>query len=138
MQREFHAAWILSVLCLAQGLFLANGAAWAEETANMPGKVLRHVVLFQFQEGVTSAQIQEVVDAFAALPKKIDAIHDFEWGTDVSVENKSQGFTHGFVVTFRTAEGRDEYLPHPEHQKFVRLVGPRLAKVLVFDYWTKP
>jgi hypothetical protein len=101
------------------------------------GKLLRHVVLFQFKESVTPEQVKEVVDAFAALPEKIDAIEDFEWGTDVSVENKSAGFTHGFVVTFRNEAGRDAYLPHPAHQKFVELVGPRLEGALVFDYWAK-
>jgi lysophospholipase L1-like esterase len=99
--------------------------------------LLRHVVLFKFKAEVTPAQAQEVADAFAALPKKIDAIEGFEWGTDVSVENKSEGLTHGFVVTFRDEKGRDEYLPHPAHQEFVKLVGPRVEKVIVFDYWAR-
>jgi len=102
-----------------------------------PAKLLRHVVLFKFKDDVSAEQVQEVVAAFAALPKKIDAIAGFEHGTDVSVEEKSQGFTHCFVVTFRDAKGRDAYLPHPAHQEFVKLVGPRIDKVLVFDYWTK-
>ncbi len=130
-----NRVWI--VLSLLTLLGLGTGAAMADEKANSTEKLLRHVVLFQFKPDVSEAQVQEVVDAFAALPAKIDAIHGFEWGTDVSVENKAEGFTHAFVVTFRTKAGRDEYLPHPEHQKFVQLVGPRLAKVLVFDYWTK-
>jgi lysophospholipase L1-like esterase len=100
------------------------------------GKLLRHVVLFQFKADVTPAQVQEVVDAFRALPGKIDTIHSFEWGTDVSVENKAAGFTHGFLVTFRDEKGRDVYLPHPAHQEFVKLVGPRIENVLVFDYWS--
>lgn len=99
-------------------------------------KLLRHVVLFKFKAEVTPAQVQEVVDAFRALPSKIDAIHSFEWGTDVSVENKAAGFTHGFLVTFRDEKGRDVYLPHPAHQEFVKLVGPRIENVLVFDYWS--
>jgi hypothetical protein len=99
--------------------------------------LLRHVVLFKFKAEVTPAQAQEVADAFAALPKKIDAIVGFEWGTDVSVENKSEGLTHGFVVTFKDEKGRDEYLPHPAHQEFVKLVGPRVEKVIVFDYWAR-
>ncbi len=102
-----------------------------------PMKVLRHVVLFKFKDDVTKEQIQEVVDAFAALPKKIKAIEDFEWGTDVSVENKSKGFTHGFIVTFADTEARDAYLPHPAHKEFGKLVGPRLDDVLVFDFWAK-
>ncbi|MCH2588187.1 MAG: Dabb family protein [Planctomycetales bacterium] len=27
-------------------------------------------------------------------------------------------------------------MPHPAHQEFVKLVGPRVADVLVFDYWS--
>lgn len=99
------------------------------------GKLLRHVVLFKFKDDMTAEQIQEVVDAFAALPSKIDAIKDFEHGTDVSVEGKNEGYTHGFVVTFADEAGRAEYLPHPAHKAFGTLVRPRLDKVLVFDYW---
>ncbi len=99
-------------------------------------KLLRHVVLFKFKDGTPAEQIQAVVDAFAALPGKIDVIADFEYGTDVSIEGKSAGFTHGFVVTFRNEAGRAAYLPHPAHQEFGKLVGPCLDKVLVFDYWT--
>lgn len=98
---------------------------------------LRHVVLFKFKKEVTEAQVQEVVDAFALLPGKIKTITDFEHGTDVSVENKAAGFTHGFVVTFADEKGRDTYLPHPAHQEFVQLVGPRVDNVLVFDYYAK-
>lgn len=101
-------------------------------------KVLRHLVLFKFKPEVKPAEIQEVVDAFKTLPSKIDVIHAFEWGTDVSVENKAAGFTHCFFVTFRDAKGRDTYLPHAAHQEFVKLVVPRVADVLVIDYWTNP
>ncbi len=105
--------------------------------ADAAGKQLRHMVLFKFKAEVTPAQVQEVVDAFAALPKKINVITDFEHGTDVSIENKADGFTHGFLVTFKDEKGREIYLPHPAHQEFVKLVGPRIDKVLVFDYWAK-
>lgn len=99
--------------------------------------LLRHVVLFKFKDDIGPEQVQEVIDAFAGLRKEIPTIVDFEYGTDVSVENKAEGFTHCFLVTFRSVEDRDAYLPHPAHGKFVELVGPRLDKVLVFDYWTK-
>lgn len=102
-----------------------------------PGKVLRHVVLFKFKKDASKEQVQEVVDAFATLPGKIKEIEDFEWGTDVSVENKAQGFTHGFVLSFASEKARDDYLPHPAHKEFGKLVGPRLEGVLVFDYWAR-
>ena len=100
-------------------------------------KKLRHVVLFKFKEGTTQAQLKEIVDTFGGLPAKIDTIKDFEWGTDVSVENKSEGFTHCFFVTFDSEKGRETYLPHPAHKHFVSVVGPHVEKVLVVDYWAK-
>lgn len=101
------------------------------------GRRLRHFVIFKFKDEVNPKQAAEVVQAFAALPSKIPTIIDFETGTDVSVEMKADGFTHGFLVTFADEQGREIYLPHPAHLEFVKLVGPRVDKVLVFDYWTK-
>ncbi len=100
-------------------------------------RLLRHIVMFAFKEDAPAGKVDEVVAAFAALPDKIDTIVDFEHGTDVSVENRAQGFTHCFVVTFKDQAGLDAYLPHAAHQEFVQLVGPVMEKVLVFDYWSK-
>ena len=96
--------------------------------------MLRHVVLFGFKQEATAAQIAEVEAGFRALPSKIDVIQDFEWGTDVSVEQNAKGYTHCFVVTFADAAGRDTYLPHPAHQAFVSLVRELLSQSLVIDY----
>lgn len=134
MKRVIVFCMIAVACCLSGGVVMAADAK--KDDSNK--KVLRHVVLFKFKDDVSDKQVQEVVDAFAALPKKVDSIIGFEHGTDVSVEGKSKGLTHGFVVTFRNEKGRDKYLPHPAHQEFVKLVGPRLADVLVFDYWTSP
>lgn len=98
---------------------------------------LRHVVLFKFKDDATKEQIQEIVSGFAALPKKIDGIADFEWGTNNSPEGLAQGFTHCFVVTFKDAKSRDAYLPHPAHKDFVGLLMPRLDKVFVVDYFAQ-
>ena len=99
--------------------------------------MLRHVVLFKFKPDTSQQQIKIIEDAFRALPTQIDAIHDFEWGTDVSVENKAHGFTHCFFVSFASEADRDAYLPHPAHKAFGGVVGPHLENVLVFDYWSK-
>lgn len=98
---------------------------------------LRHIVLFKFKESSTAADVARIVAAFRALPSKIDAIQAFEWGTDISPEGKSQGFTHCFVVTFATEAARDAYLPHPAHQEFVSIVGPHVDKVCVVDFWSQ-
>jgi len=127
-------ALALFVSCLVGGLAMTASDARAADSE----KVLRHVVLFKFKQDATEKQIDEVVKAFAALPKKIDTIIDFEMGTDVSVENKAKGFTHGFIVTFRDDAGRAVYLPHPDHKAFGKLLGPILDDVLVFDFWATP
>jgi hypothetical protein len=49
----------------------------------------------------------------------------------------ADGFTHCFIVTFKTEADRAVYLPHPEHQKFVEILKPILEKPFVIDFWTK-
>ena len=125
---------LLATLCL--GILSMTVPALAEDAPEKSEKLLRHVVLFKFKDDATKEQVQEVVDAFRGLPKKIDAIADFEYGTDVSVEGRAQGFTHCFVVSFRDEKGRDAYLPHAAHQDFVKVALPKIDKALVFDFWS--
>lgn len=125
----------ITILLTIGGLMSASSAD--DKPAAKPNKVLRHIVLYKFKAEITEKQIQEVVDAFSALPGKIDAIAGYEHGTNVSPENKSEGFTHCFVVTFRDTAGRDVYLKHPAHDDYVKVVKDRREKVIVFDYWAE-
>ncbi len=109
----------------------------SEHQLDNSARVLRHVVLFSFKDTATPQQIEEIEKAFCDLPDKIQVIHDFEWGTDVSVENLSQGYTHCFLVTFLTEQDRASYLPHPAHQEFVTALQPHLKQALVIDYWSE-
>ncbi len=97
-------------------------------------RTMRPKSLEKFKADLAPEQVQEVVDAFAALPKQIDTIVGFEHGTNVSVEGKSEGLTHCFIVTFSNEQGRDTYLQHPAHQAYVKLVKDRREQVIVFDY----
>ena len=97
---------------------------------------LRHVVLFKFKEGTDPEAIATVETAFAELSTKISEIKSFEWGLNNSPEGLEKGFTHCFLVTLDSEEGRDIYLPHPDHQAFVKLLDGILEDVLVVDYWT--
>jgi hypothetical protein len=98
-------------------------------------KVLRHVVMYKFRDDLSPAKLQEVIDAFAGLPKKVNSIIGFEHGTNVSKEGKSEGFTHAFVVTFKNEADLAAYLVHPAHEEYVKVVKDRREKVIVFDYW---
>jgi hypothetical protein len=141
---------IRSLACLAALSLLAGGcltvdeervcdegpaAADVQPVARQPVHVLRHVVLFRFNEGTRVADIRRIENAFGTLPGKIDVVYDFEWGTDVSVEDLQHGFTHCFVVSFLSEADRGKYLSHAAHQEFIELIEPYLAEVLVVDYW---
>ena len=95
---------------------------------------VRHVVHFKFRKDVTPEQIQQVVDEFSKLPEKIHAIDTFEWGTDVSPEGLGQGYTHCWLLSFRSERDRDFYLHHPDHVAFGNMVKPLLDGVHVVDF----
>jgi hypothetical protein len=98
--------------------------------------VLRHVVLFKFKEGTSTAAIKKVEDAFTELPSKIPQIMSYEWGLNNSPEGLEKGFTHCFFLTFKSEKDRAVYLPHPDHKAFGQILSPYLDDVLVVDYWT--
>jgi hypothetical protein len=102
-----------------------------------PAQVLRHVVLIRFEEGTSAADIRKVENAFNALASRIDAIYDYEGGTNVSVDQRNQGYTHCFVLTFLSEADRDRYQVHPAHQDLVEMATPHLAEILVIDFWAK-
>ncbi|MGD9855147.1 MAG: Dabb family protein [Planctomycetaceae bacterium] len=125
----------LLILCSMTILTLMQTPkAQSEPAAN--ARVLRHLVLLNFKDDAEDAQVRQVVKAFGELPSKIDEIQDFEWGREESVEKLTKGFTHCFLVTFKSQEDLKAYLPHAAHLDFVKLLGPVMEDVLVLDYWT--
>lgn len=126
---------IITLCLLPDGNVTSAGKARVD--AKNAQRQLRHVVMFKFKQSASAKQVKSIEDAFRALPTKIDTISGFEWGTDVSVEDLADGFTHCFFVTFKTQEGLKAYLPHEAHQAFVALLKPHLDKALVFDYWAR-
>lgn len=100
-------------------------------------KKLKHAVFFRFKEDAAPEDIKKVEEAFAALPSKIDTIKDYEWGTNNSPEKHAAGFTHCFMVTFDSEEGRAAYLPHADHLAFVEILKPVLDAPRVMDFWAQ-
>ena len=96
--------------------------------------MLRHVVLFNWKPETPPEKVTEIEAAFCALPAKIPEVLAFEWGTDVSVQGFTKGFTHCFVVTVASERERDIYVPHPDHAAFIALSRPYVANLVVFDY----
>ena len=98
---------------------------------------LRHVVAIKFKAGTDEAEIKKVENAFRDLKNKIPGIVSLEWGTNVSPEKHAKGFTHCFILGFKSEKDRNAYLIHPEHKNFGKLLGPVMDDVFVIDFWTK-
>jgi len=122
-------------LLLIIALLVANLNAADQEESKEEQKLLRHVVMFTFNDDASETQVTEIVKAFGELPKQIKEIHDYEWGTNNSPEGLNKGHTHCFLVTFKSEKDRDAYLPHPAHKEFVKKLKPILKDVTVIDYW---
>ena len=120
--------YLLPIVILACGLILNASAA--------DGK-LYHVVSFKFKDTATKDQIKQVEDAFRDLKKKIKEIQSYEWGTNVSPEKHDKGFTHAFILTFKTPADRDAYLIHPDHKAFGGSLKGVLEDVFVIDFTPK-
>lgn len=127
---------IILLFCLIVFALACNKAINQRKMSDN-GKLLRHVVIFKFKDTSSAADVQKVADTFADLKKQIPQIFDFEWGINNSKENLDQGFTHCFVLTFKSEQDAAVYQENPAHRNFQKVLGPHLDKVFVVDYWTK-
>jgi hypothetical protein len=127
----------MKIACLLLAFLFAIALSGVSAEKPPKAKKLLHVVSFKFKPEAKKEQIDEVVNAFRALKKKIPGIKEFSWGTNVSPEKHAKGFTHAFVLSFKNEKDRDDYLVDPDHKAFGKLVGPVLADVFVIDYWAQ-
>ena len=125
----------LSLLALAMLMMIATSDQAESNLQESKKTMLRHVVIFKFKDASSAQEVQKVVDGFRELKSKIPQIASFEFGTNNSPEGLNDGFTHCFLVTFKSEKVRDAYLPHPAHKAFVELLKPHLDKAMVIDYW---
>src|SRR2546430_17633671 len=92
---------------------------------------LQHVVSSKFKPSASADDIKKVEAAFRELKSKIPEIVSFEWGTNISKENHDKGFTHCFILTFKSGKDRDTYIGHPDHKAFAKSLGPVLDDAFV-------
>jgi hypothetical protein len=95
---------------------------------------VKHVALLKFKEGTSQEQIDEVFNQLLDLSENVPGIDDYVAGPNNSPEGLSDGFTHGFVMTFHDAAARDAYLTNADHERFQGNALPIVEKVTVFDF----
>lgn len=95
---------------------------------------IQHMALVKFKPEVNTKKIEYLYDKLAELQKIIPGITHFSGGCYSSDEGLNQGFTHGFLMTFESVEARDNYLPHPEHERVKAEILPCINDIIVFDF----
>ncbi|PJC87988.1 stress protein [Vibrio sp. HA2012] len=96
--------------------------------------MIRHILLIKFKQSADPSEIEKLKCLFATMPEKVDGVLAVEWGENDSPEGKSQGFTHSVLMTFADETGRQNYLPHPDHDVLKQVFRPLLEDIVVFDY----
>jgi hypothetical protein len=92
------------------------------------------MVVERFKDGVPAEKITGLFAQLAALQQVIPGIEHFSGGPYASPERLNQGFTHGFLMTFRDAAARDAYLPHPEQERVKQAILPHVEDIIAFDF----
>jgi hypothetical protein len=124
LKRYFWVAALFAVVIS----FSALRSSKATETPTV------HVVCFKFKTTDSRTDVKKVVLTFCDLSRKVKQVAGFEWGTNVSPEEQNKGFTHCFVLTFKSTSDRDAYLLNPYHVAFKKFVAPFIDDALIIDY----
>ncbi len=89
--------------------------------------MVRHCVLFRFNDATTAADVERISAAAGELPKQIPAIRAYTFGQDLRLATGS--WDYAIVGDFDDAEGWAEYDRHPDHEHFRSdVIGPHVAE----------
>lgn len=95
--------------------------------------MFRHVVMFQWNEGVDSTQIDGVAAALDRLPAAIPEILTYAHGADAGVN--AGNFDYAVVADFATVDDYLVYRDHPQHQAFIaEHIAGRVASRAALQY----
>ena len=125
----------MKITILFSVLLAMSFATFAQKKYNQP--LLRHVVIFKFKDSSSSEDVEKVANTFADLYGKVPQIAAFEWGINMSQEHLDQGFTHCFILSFKSEKDATDYQQHQAHKDFQTVLKPHMDKVFVVDYWMK-
>ena len=79
--------------------------------------MIRHCVMFRFEDSVTEAEIGELSAALDALPAAIPEIVTYRHGRDHGLAPTN--FDYSINADFANVDDFAVYRDHPEHQRFI-------------------
>jgi hypothetical protein len=97
--------------------------------------MFEHLVSFQFNGSYTPEKETQLIEKLLSFKGRIPGIVELTAGVNVTEETENiHGYTLGLRVTFEDRQALREYIPHPDHQEFVRMLDGILENVVVVDY----
>jgi len=75
-----------------------------------------HSVYCAIRAGTSDREFDAVFAQLSALVPVCDGLLSFQAGPNIDLEQKSQKFTHGFVMTFESQAALEAYAVHPAHK----------------------
>ena len=89
--------------------------------------MIRHCVMFRWNDEMPGAWIDEVEAALATLPAAIPVIASYSFGRDIGVNAGNHQFA--VVADFATVDDYLVYRDHPDHKRVVaELIVPNIAE----------
>jgi hypothetical protein len=104
----------------------------SEGQANDGSGKFVHLFYFKFKEGVSDQEIAGLMKELASSTKKIPVVKEFMVGKNMA--RRTHGFQYGEIAMFDKKEDLDIFERHPEHQKVVRKILPKLVHGITMDF----
>jgi hypothetical protein len=79
--------------------------------------MIRHVVVFRWNDSVTDEQLVAMSAALDALPGAIPEVVSYRHGRDIGIG--AGNFQYSITADFADADGFAAYRDHPGHQRFI-------------------
>jgi Stress responsive A/B Barrel Domain len=95
--------------------------------------VLRHVVVFRWKEGTTTAQVDAIMAALSALPDQIPELRAYRFGVDAGLSPGNADFA--VVADADDEAGWAVYRDHPAHRRVIEeLISPVIETRTAVQY----
>jgi hypothetical protein len=75
--------------------------------------MIKHIVIFKWREGVTDAEVSDVLGELHALPSVIDALESYLAAVDLRLTEGTGDLA--IIATVASREALRSYLDHPQH-----------------------
>jgi|TARA_B110000116_G_scaffold272059_2_gene294990 hypothetical protein len=91
-----------------------------------------HAFNFKFKNGVSNDEIAELMSELASMKEKIPVLKELLIGKNVA--HWHRGFQYGEIAVFEKKEDLKIFDKHPEHQKLVKKIIPKLDSGHAMDF----